>query len=78
MNTDLKYKTIQQLIQSELDYINELFTFEKLYSSKLKHWLDSATMEAKNTAKIDLQLLSNCIHSIAMTHTNFIKQLRNR
>lgn len=79
MNTELKHKAIQQLIQSEVSYINELFSFEKLYTSQLKHWLDNTSAaNIKNEIKSDLETLLYHIHTIAISHTHFIKQLRNR
>lgn len=78
MDIELKHKTIHELIRSEIDYINELFTFDKLYTSKLKYWLDNTAADTKTAIKRDLELLLYHLHCIAIAHTQFIKRLRNR
>ncbi|KAL7309155.1 hypothetical protein PS15m_011269 [Mucor circinelloides] len=80
----LKHQVLNQLLQSEIEYLDDLFTFHEIYTLKIQPWLNNATdkdLVAKFLStpyKNQLDSMFQNIHTIAMTHKAFLIELKER
>lgn len=80
----LKHQVLNQLLQSEIDYLDDLFTFHEIYTLKIQPWLHNTTdkdLAAKflsSPYKSQLHSMFQNIYTIAMTHKAFLIELKER
>jgi vacuolar-type H+-ATPase subunit E/Vma4 len=80
----LKQQVLDEMLQSETEYVNNLNTFNEVYALRLQPWLSAATdkdIVAKfkmTPAKTNLDTLFENLHGIAGAHSSFLKELKER
>jgi hypothetical protein len=79
-----KQQVLDDILQSETEYVNDLNTFNEVYSLRLQPWLAASTdkdiiAKFKTTpAETNLNILFENLHEIARAHTNFLNELKER
>lgn len=72
------------MLQSEAEYVNDLHTFNEVYTLRIQPWLEASTdkdIVAKfkmTSAKDNLDALFENLDGIAKTHASFLKELKER
>ncbi|KAK4516895.1 uncharacterized protein ATC70_000222 [Mucor velutinosus] len=80
----LKHQVLNQLLQSENDYLDDLFTFHEIYTLKIQPWLlnttdkDLTSKFLSTPHKDQLNSMFQNIHTIAVTHKAFLVELKER
>lgn len=72
------------MLESESIYVSDLFNFQEVFAFKLRGWIDGASdkdaiakFKDPDTRKT-LEMLFTTLHSIAIAHTTFLKDLKAR
>ncbi|KAG0760548.1 hypothetical protein G6F62_005279 [Rhizopus arrhizus] len=78
-----KQQIINQIIQSETNYVNELYDFQATFATEIQKWLDLPEdkenfAKLKSTAKKPLEAFFQSLHGLSILHTDFLKKVSNR
>jgi len=75
---------LDTILESETSFVNDLFIFQEMYAFRLRSWIDGST-EKDVVAKFKdtetrqyLDTLFSSLHSLAIAHTSFLKDLKAR